>query len=80
MGGISEEGGVEEVDIMAVFEQLQGWGDKNGCILGTVGLINTKIGHSVAGGVPYHQVASFIPNDISGCAQVHKMHPRCFLA
>ena len=43
---------------MAVFEQLQGWGYKNGCILGTVGLINTKFGHSIAEGVPYYQVES----------------------
>ena len=57
MGGVSGEAdGLEEVDIMAVFEQLQlqGWGYKNGCISGTVGLINTKFGHSIPEGVPYH--------------------------
>ena len=53
MGGISGEAD-EEVDIMAVsLNSYRGWGYKNGCILGTVGLINTKFGHSVAGGVPY---------------------------
>ena len=45
---------LEEVEIMAVFEQLQGWGYKNDCISGTVGLINTKFGHSIPEGVPYH--------------------------
>ena len=69
MGGTpGEADGSEEVDILAVFEQLQhwGWGYKNGCILGTVGLINTKFGHSIPGGVPYHQVASFSCDDIMG--------------
>ena len=60
MDGISEVDGVEEVDIMAVFEQLQGWGYKNGCILGTIGLINTEFGHSIPEGVPYHQMVSFL--------------------
>ena len=35
-------------------------GDKNCCISGTVGWICFKIWNSVAGGVPYHQVASYL--------------------
>ena len=56
MGSISGEvGRVEEVDILAVYlNSFRGWGYKNGCILGTVSLINTKFEHSVAGDVPYY--------------------------
>ena len=61
MGGTSGEADrSEEVDILAVFEQLQEWGYKNDCILGTVGPINTKFGHSIPEGVSYHQVVLFL--------------------
>ena len=79
MGGISEVDGMEEVDILAVcLNRYRGWGYKNDCFPGTIGLINTKFGHSIPEGVPYHQVASFLLKYVTGCAQVHKMHPRCF--
>ena len=59
MGGISGEAdGLGEVDILAVcLNSYRGGGNKNGCILGTVGLINTKFGHNIPEGVPYHNVA-----------------------
>ena len=55
MGGTSGEAdGSEEVDILAAcLNSYRGWGYKNGCILGTVGLINTKFGYSIPEGVPY---------------------------
>ena len=68
MGGISEVDGEGEVDILAVW----GWGYKNSCNLGTIGLINTKYRDIVAGGMPYHQVALFWTNNVMGCTQVHQ--------
>ena len=62
MGGISGEAdGSEEVDILAMcLNTYKVWGYKNGCILGTIGPINTKFEHSIPEGMPYHQVASFL--------------------
>ena len=34
--------------------EREGVGYKNGCILGTIGLIYFKFGHSIPEGVPYH--------------------------
>ena len=64
MGGIPGEADeLEEVDILAVClnsYSYRGWGYKNGCNSGTVSLINTKFGHSVAEGVPYHKWHHFM--------------------
>ena len=62
MGGTSGEAdGSEEVDILAVcLNSYRGGGTKNGCILRTVGLINTKFGYSIPEGMPYHYVVSIL--------------------
>ena len=62
MGGTSGEADEsEEVDILAVcLNSYRGWGYKDGCILGTIGPINTKFGHNIPVGVPYHKVMLFL--------------------